>query len=1479
MPINVSISGATSTNIRFTTNTTPIVLKNEPVLITNFGTVTINAISANGTVGTNGQVLTSNGSTIYWGNNSGGGISFTTGNGLSLTSNVLFVVANSGIIANSSGTFVDPTYIATLTSNNTNYLGGVTLNAIQSSITSNAVTAYTNAVSDAISNVAPLITSNAATAYTNAIAYAASNAYVNSTFQTMAGLSANVATLTSNNTSFVGTVSAANVVSNVQLQANLANYTPNTTVYSTFAQNTAIYAYAASNIAVYSTFAQNTAIYAYAASNAYVNSTFQTTVGLASNVATLTSNNSTNFGGLSLATVQSQITSNAATAYSNAVANAAASAAALYQTTAGLSANVLTLTSNNSTNFGGLSLATVQSQITGNAATAYSNAVANAAASAAALYQTTAGLSANVATLTSNNSTNFGGLSLATVQSQITSNAATAYSNAIAIAASDASSKAATAYANAVANAAALYQTTAGLSANVATLTSNNTTNFGGLSLATIQSQITGNAATAYSNAVANAAASAAALYQTTAGLASNVATLTSNNTSFVGTVSAANVVSNVQLQSNLSGYQTISGLNANIAAYLPTYTGIVAGSNLSISGGATVSGNLTVTGNLTLAGSTTFINATVITTNDLNIILANSASTNALANNSGLVIGTSANLVYNSSYPAWQSNVAFVPYSNNINLGYANAAWNIYATAISSNTIFGRTINASTYVATSNLALTSTANLTIASGAAIIDTTGSQGTVGQVLTSNGAGNVYWSTVSVNTAAQYTFSNTITFTQVINGTANVANYIGTLSAANVVSNTQLQANLANYTTNTTVYSTFAQNTAIYAYAASNAYVNSTFQTIAGLASNVATLTSNNTSFVGTVSAANVVSNVQLQANLANYTPNTTVYSTFAQNTAIYAYAASNIAVYSTFAQNTAIYAYAASNAYVNSTFQTMAGLSANVATLTSNNTTYVNGKTEGNLNVNSAATATNANNTTYLNGQLASYYTNATNITTGTLPWAQAPSGTVNTSGTFTFSGVETFNANVVIAGNSTSQLLISTINATSNGVTLTNNLMQIGNTSVYTNVIPGSVYTTNLYGTLQTASQPNITANNSNYLGGTAASGYQTTAGLAANVATLTSNNTSFVGTVSAANVVSNVQLQANLLNYTTNTTVYSTFAQNTAIYAYAASNAYVNSTFQTMAGLSANVATLTSNAALYIGNSSGTFANIVSMISGNAATSYSNGTAYSDSKAATAYTNAVNYVANGVTNGAIIAANATLFAGQAPSYYTNATNINTGTLPYTQLPANVVISSNNTTFTGTTTHNANLTVSGANSASVFQVGNSSGNVIMWYDVANGSIAQFGGSVNNFLQITHTNLNTGNNASTDFSLYDTNGITGYNFIDIGIAGNAYANAAWTILNPSDGYVYTANSNFAIGVVGSNNINFFAGGSLAANKVMTLNSSALALSNSIGLVANGSNGTSGQVLTSNGTGLFWSTPSGGTVSGAGLQDIFMLMGA
>src|SRR5208337_4310508 len=70
--------------------------------------------------------------------------------------------------------------------------------------------------------------------------------------------------------------------------------------------------------------------------------------------------------------------------------------------------------------------------------------------------------------------------------------------------------------------------------------------------------------------------------------------------------------------------------------------------------------------------------------------------------------------------------------------------------------------------------------------------------------------------------------------------------------------------------------------------------------------------------------------------------------------------------------------------------------------------------------VNSTIFSQTANNASYLGGTIASTYastsnTSATNITAGTLPWAQAPSGTVNTVGNFTLAGNITFSANTIL--------------------------------------------------------------------------------------------------------------------------------------------------------------------------------------------------------------------------------------------------------------------------------------------------------------------------------------------------------------------------------------------------------------------------------------------------------------------------------
>lgn len=202
--------------------------------------------------------------------------------------------------------------------------------------------------------------------------------------------------------------------------------------------------------------------------------------------------------------------------------------------------------------------------------------------------------------------------------------------------------------------------------------------------------------------------------------------------------------------------------------------------------------------------------------------------------------------------------------------------------------------------------------------------------------------------LSVGNSTVNTVVNSTSFT----GTSNNTSYVGSVTAANVVSNAQLQANLTNYQTTSGLAAnvlilTANDTTHVGSVSAANVVSNaqlqsnlSSYQTIAGLASNVAVLTANNTSFVGTVSAANVVSNAQLQANLANY--------------------------------------------------QTTAGLASNVAILTANN----------------------ANN---LNDQPAEYYTNATNISTGTLSYDRLGANVVNTSSSFTITGVYTYNANLII--------------------------------------------------------------------------------------------------------------------------------------------------------------------------------------------------------------------------------------------------------------------------------------------------------------------------------------------------------------------------------------------------------------------------------------------------------------------------------
>jgi len=81
-------------------------------------------------------------------------------------------------------------------------------------------------------------------------------------------------------------------------------------------------------------------------------------------------------------------------------------------------------------------------------------------------------------------------------------------------------------------------------------------------------------------------------------------------------------------------------------------------------------------------------------------------------------------------------------------------------------------------------------------------------------------------------------------------------------------------------------------------------------------------------------------------------------------------------------------------------------------------------------------------------------------------------------------------------------------------------------------------------------------------------------------------------------------------------------------------------------------------------------------------------------------------------------------------------------------------------------------------------------------------------------------------------------------------------------INTTDGILFSAN---ATGVfeIGSNNTNIAVGNSSSR---FIVNTTAIAISNSQGLIANGSFGTANQVLASNGSGVYWTTAGAGSAS-------------
>ena len=303
-------------------------------------------------------------------------------------------------------------------------------------------------------------------------------------------------------------------------------------------------------------------------------------------------------------------------------------------------------------------------------------------------------------------------------------------------------------------------------------------------------------------------------------GLTSNSSTL-SVNTIFVGNSSGlfSNASSIGQVTSNSFGLYAIS-FNTNSISANSSSIGQVTSNSFGLYANVGYINNITtntISACSTVGNSSGLYTTNLNVNNTLSIINGSSFSTNTTINSSSLFIGNSSwifmttnssgiftnnsitvsgNLFVSGNITSTGTSVAngdFIPVTNSYNLGNTSNRWSLWALTI--NAVANTILQANLFV-----------NNTIIIGNSSV-------------------------------------NAVVNSSIYSGTSNNTSFVGSVTAANVVSNAQLQANLGNYVA--TNDSSFGG-------------------------------TANNTSFVGSVTAANVVSNAQLQANLGNYQATSTL---------------------------------------------------------------------------------------------------------------------------------------------------------------------------------------------------------------------------------------------------------------------------------------------------------------------------------------------------------------------------------------------------------------------------------------------------------------------------------------------------------------------------------------------------------------------------------------------------------------------------
>ena len=209
----------------------------------------------------------------------------------------------------------------------------------------------------------------------------------------------------------------------------------------------------------------------------------------------------------------------------------------------------------------------------------------------------------------------------------------------------------------------------------------------------------------------------------------------------------------------SLTGNQTISGTK--------TVTGTLALGSATLSGNATFSNNLTVTGDLTVNGTTTTINSTTVSTDDKNIVLADTASpSDATSDGGGITLRGTTDKTWNwiDATDAWTS-------SEHINLA-SGKSYYINGTQVLSSTTLGSGVTGSSLTSVGTIGTGTWQGTTI--GVAYGGTGQTSYTNGQLLIGNTAtGGLSKATLTAGTGVTITNGNG-TISIASTGTTNTA---------------------------------------------------------------------------------------------------------------------------------------------------------------------------------------------------------------------------------------------------------------------------------------------------------------------------------------------------------------------------------------------------------------------------------------------------------------------------------------------------------------------------------------------------------------------------------------------------------------------------------------------------------------------------------------------------------------------------------